>query len=623
VLHHAVVVAGDGARADVGEFADVGVANIGQVADLDAFVEDGVLDFDEVANMHVFSKFRAGAQSCEGADLGATADVAAFQMAEALDFCAGLNRDTGAEDDVGADDRVAADMGAKREEHGVGGGEGGAVFHRLGPRAGLEGGLGPCEFGARVDAEGFGFVAKDDPGGKIAGAGERDDVGQVVFRARIVIGDGCNECGKGHGICADNAGIAEGYGALFRRCILEFDDLFQTVASGDKPAIATGIGGVEAEDNDGMLAARVLHGGERLSPDKGGVAVKNESISCKISELRGGRCDGMGGAQLFGLDHHGDAVVERQGRSGDGFGLVTRHNDDAVGVQGLPRGQRVVEKGGGTYLMEDLGQVGIHPCALTCGQNDQCDGHFAPFLAFAHLLPRKRGAARGRPLTDGYRMRTVVFDLDGTLADTSADLLAAANVCFRGMGHGDVLGPADALVAFHGGRAMLRAGYARLGLPMTEGDVDRLYPVLLAAYADGIDTHTRLYPGVISALEVLAGQGYRLAICTNKPAGLAEVLVSRLGIRGMFGSLVGADTLAVRKPDVAPYRLAVQQAGGMMAQSMLVGDTETDRRTGLAAGVPVALVTFGPEGAGVARMGPEALLDHYDDLPELAGRLVR
>jgi phosphoglycolate phosphatase len=220
-------------------------------------------------------------------------------------------------------------------------------------------------------------------------------------------------------------------------------------------------------------------------------------------------------------------------------------------------------------------------------------------------------------------MRTVVFDLDGTLADTSADLLAAANLCFREMGHGDVLGPQDTLTAFHGGRAMLRAGYARLGLPLTEGDVDRLYPVLLAAYAVGIDTHTRLYPGVTAALEVLAGQGYALAICTNKPAGLAETLVARLGIRGMFGALVGADTLPVRKPDVAPYRLAVSQAGGVMARSMLIGDTETDRLTGLAAGVPVALVTFGPEGAGVARLAPEALLGHYDDLPELAGRLVR
>jgi phosphoglycolate phosphatase len=85
---------------------------------------------------------------------------------------------------------------------------------------------------------------------------------------------------------------------------------------------------------------------------------------------------------------------------------------------------------------------------------------------------------------------------------------------------------------------------------------------------------------------------------------------------------VGADTLPVRKPDAAPYVLAVQQAGGDVARSMLIGDTETDRKTGLAAGVPVALVTFGPEGRGVARLSPEVLLDHYDDLPGVVARYL-
>ena len=217
---------------------------------------------------------------------------------------------------------------------------------------------------------------------------------------------------------------------------------------------------------------------------------------------------------------------------------------------------------------------------------------------------------------------TVVFDLDGTLADTSADLIAAANACFRGLGHGDLLDPAaDALTAFHGGRAMLRLGFDRLG----QGDetlVDAQYPVLLAAYAEGIDTHTRLYPGVIPAIEALLAAGYATAICTNKPEGLAETLVTRLGIRGLFGSLIGADTLPTRKPDPAPYLTAVAQAGGDPARSLLVGDTETDRKTAAAVGVPSVLVTFGPEGAGVSRLAPEALLDHYDDLPALVARLI-
>lgn len=219
-------------------------------------------------------------------------------------------------------------------------------------------------------------------------------------------------------------------------------------------------------------------------------------------------------------------------------------------------------------------------------------------------------------------MRTVVFDLDGTLADTSADLLAAANACFRDLGYGDMLTAADSLTAFHGGRAMLRLGFARLGTP-DEALVDAQYPRLLAAYADGIDTHTRLYPGAVQAVEALRGRGFATTICTNKPEGLAETLVTRLGIRPLFDVLIGADTLATRKPDVAPYVAAVERAGGTVARSMLVGDTDTDRRTARAAGVPVALVTFGPEGRDIARLDPDALLDHFDDLPELAERLVR
>lgn len=219
-------------------------------------------------------------------------------------------------------------------------------------------------------------------------------------------------------------------------------------------------------------------------------------------------------------------------------------------------------------------------------------------------------------------MRTVVFDLDGTLADTSADLLAAANACFRDLGHGDMLTAADSLTAFHGGRAMLRLGFSRLG-PLDEAQVDAQYPRLLQCYADAIDTHTRLYPGAIAAVEALRGRGFATTICTNKPAGLAETLVTRLGIRPLFDVLIGADTLPTRKPDVAPYAAAVERAGGSIARSMLVGDTDTDRRTARAARVPCALVTFGPEGRDIARLDPEALLDHFDDLPDLAERLVR
>jgi phosphoglycolate phosphatase len=220
-------------------------------------------------------------------------------------------------------------------------------------------------------------------------------------------------------------------------------------------------------------------------------------------------------------------------------------------------------------------------------------------------------------------MRTLVFDLDGTLADTSADLIAAANACFEARGLGAVLDPArDTLTAFKGGRAMLRLGFSRVLPGWDEATVDADYPRLLTAYADDIDRHTRLYPGAAEAVEALRSAGWATAICTNKPEGLAEVLLGRLGVRGLFDALVGADTLPVRKPDPAPYRLAVDRAGGRAAASALVGDTVTDVETARAAGVPVALVAFGPEGEGIARLGPDAMLVDYSALGATADRLV-
>ena len=219
-------------------------------------------------------------------------------------------------------------------------------------------------------------------------------------------------------------------------------------------------------------------------------------------------------------------------------------------------------------------------------------------------------------------MRTVIFDLDGTLADTSGDLIAAANASFSGADVAPLDSVADQSTAFQGGRAMLRLGLSRLGKDWSEQDVDALFPRFLDLYEAAIDVHTTLYPGAINAVETLLDAGFKVGICTNKPEYLAENLMQRLGARDLFGSLIGADTLPVRKPDPAPYVAAVERAGGDVMRSLLVGDTVTDRETARAAGVASVLVTFGPDGQGVANLQPEALLHDYDDLAAIAHRLL-
>lgn len=220
-------------------------------------------------------------------------------------------------------------------------------------------------------------------------------------------------------------------------------------------------------------------------------------------------------------------------------------------------------------------------------------------------------------------MKTVIFDLDGTLADTSGDLIEAANVCFRDMGEGDMLDPlTDAGTALRGGRAMLKLGLERLKRAHDVATLDHYYPVLLAAYAKDIDSRTFMYEGAMEAVETLKTQGYGVGIATNKPEGLAEELLRRLGIRDAFASLVGADTLPVRKPNPEHLFEAARRAGGDPARTCLIGDSDTDRNTALNAGVPCVLVTFGPAGGDMAALKPEALLDDFADLPEIVNNLL-
>ena len=218
-------------------------------------------------------------------------------------------------------------------------------------------------------------------------------------------------------------------------------------------------------------------------------------------------------------------------------------------------------------------------------------------------------------------MRTIVFDLDGTLADTSGDLIAAANLCFADMGIAGLSQAEDQATALRGGRAMLRLGLSRQG-EVDEALVDIYYPILLEAYGANLSAQTVFFKGALEAVHTLRDRGDRVAICTNKPAGLAEQLMRDLKARDLFHALIGADTLPVRKPDPAPYIAAVERAGGDVSHSCMIGDTLTDHSTARAVGVPSILVDFGPGDEDVNALNPDAILSHFADLPDLMEKLL-
>lgn len=212
-------------------------------------------------------------------------------------------------------------------------------------------------------------------------------------------------------------------------------------------------------------------------------------------------------------------------------------------------------------------------------------------------------------------MISIVFDLDGTLADTSRDMLKAANLCFEEMGYSDVLSEEmHRGTALHGGRAMLTKGLTLLKEPNLALIVSEYYPKFLKYYRDNIYEKTTFYDGAINCVDRMAQKGWNVGICTNKPEDLAKLLLNKMSALNYFKALVGADTLSVRKPDPAPYFETVRRLNGHPIHSCLIGDSITDYNTAKAAGVPIILVDFPPNDTDINSLKPDAIINQFSEL---------
>jgi phosphoglycolate phosphatase len=215
---------------------------------------------------------------------------------------------------------------------------------------------------------------------------------------------------------------------------------------------------------------------------------------------------------------------------------------------------------------------------------------------------------------------TVVFDLDGTIADTAADLVPAANAALIAEGFPPAEEHAILQGVGYGTKAMLRSALSSLDLEVGAEQMQRMADRLVAHYESNIACRTTLFPGFLGAADFLLRQGAKLALCTNKRERLAVKLVSALGVRHMFDALAGGDTFPFHKPDPRHVTELVVLAGGVASRSIMVGDSEADVAAARAAGIPVIAVSFGYAAGRPDELGADAVLDHFDDLPSLLKR---
>ena len=213
---------------------------------------------------------------------------------------------------------------------------------------------------------------------------------------------------------------------------------------------------------------------------------------------------------------------------------------------------------------------------------------------------------------------TVVFDLDGTLVDTLPDIEAAANEALAAEGRRPLTGKEVRQLIGSGGRVLMKNAFRATGEPASEARIDAAFAAYIAAYEESPVASSTPFPGVHAALEVLSARGTRLAVCTNKPEHLAEIVLETFDLAEYFASVVAGDTLPVRKPSPEPLLQAVARAGGAGRPAVMVGDSPIDADAARAASIPFIAVSFGYSPVPASALGGVATIDGYD---ELAGAL--
>lgn len=215
-------------------------------------------------------------------------------------------------------------------------------------------------------------------------------------------------------------------------------------------------------------------------------------------------------------------------------------------------------------------------------------------------------------------LRAVLFDLDGTLADTAPDMARTVNAMRAARSLPPV--PLAAVRPFvsRGARGMIGAAF---GVTPEHGEFPALREEFLAIYSENLCVDTRLFPEMDELLDLLDDRGLAWGVVTNKFERLARSVIDGLGIGARSAVLVGGDTCERAKPFPDPLLHAASVLSLAPATVLYVGDDERDVQAARAAGMPVLAAGYGYLGDGPApsRWGADAVVDSPAGIARWAG----
>lgn len=209
---------------------------------------------------------------------------------------------------------------------------------------------------------------------------------------------------------------------------------------------------------------------------------------------------------------------------------------------------------------------------------------------------------------------TLIFDLDGTLVDTAPDLIAALNHSLLEAGHEGVTDKVIRPVIGNGAKAMLRQSLSFQGQTVDEGNIQTMFETFLDHYAANIAENSRPFSGCLAALDRLAEAGATLTVCTNKTQRLADLLLCELAMTKRFAAIVGADSVANKKPHGNHLLETLERAGTPNQVAVMFGDSQTDERAALHAELPFVYCPFGYGPIDHTPLADRTILTSYSKL---------
>jgi phosphoglycolate phosphatase len=213
--------------------------------------------------------------------------------------------------------------------------------------------------------------------------------------------------------------------------------------------------------------------------------------------------------------------------------------------------------------------------------------------------------------------RTLVLDLDGTLVDSVPDLAAALNRLMATRGLPGFTRPEVTGFVGDGVAALVARAFAARAVPQDPAAL----ATFTADYSANAARETVPFAGVAETLAALAADGWRLAICTNKPEAPARSLLADLGLAGYFATIGGGDSFPVRKPNPAHLLATLAAAGGSPGHAVMVGDHHNDVAAAAGAGLPSIFAAwgYGPPATGAEA---SAVAHSFAEVPALAAGLL-